>query len=91
MARIRTASFAFFMLAFPALGAGMADTASRPAKTMNGQPSGHAGYRSGGSSGPQGRPQFWLASETALLDGVIDKVCIAQPDAKVIDAVRLKK
>ena len=35
-------------------------------------------------------PNFGSLSETAL-DGAIDKVCIAQEDAKVIDALRLKK
>jgi hypothetical protein len=39
----------------------------------------------------KGDPNFGSLSETALLDGAIDKVCIAQPDAKVIDALRLKK
>jgi hypothetical protein len=39
----------------------------------------------------KGDPNFGSLSETALLDGAIDKVCIAQPDAKVIDVLRLKK
>jgi hypothetical protein len=92
MARILTVSFAFLMLAFPALGAGMADTASATCKDYEtGSHQDMLDIAAAVHQALKGDPNFGSLSETALLDGAIDKVCIAQPDAKVIDALRLKK
>jgi hypothetical protein len=91
MARILTVSVAFLMLAFPALAAGMADTAMATCKDYEtGSHQDMVDIVAAVHQALKGDPNFGSLSETAL-DGAIDKVCIAQPDAKVIDALRLKK
>jgi hypothetical protein len=91
MARILTVSFAFLMLAFPALGAGMADTASATCKDYEtGSHQDMLDIEAAVLQALKGDPNFGSLSGTAL-DVAIDKVCTTQPDARVIDALRLKK
>ncbi len=91
MARILTVSFAFLILVCPALGAGMADTAMATCKDYEtGSHQDMLDIKAAVLRALKGDPNFGSLSETGL-DVAIDKFCIAQPDAKVIDALRLKK
>jgi hypothetical protein len=92
MARILMVSFAFPMLAFPTLGAGMADTASATCKDYEtGSHQDMLDIAAAVHQALKGDPNLGSLSETALLDSAIDEVCIPQSDAKVIDALRSKK
>jgi hypothetical protein len=75
---------------FPAFSGSAVDTATATCKDYENGSHQDMVDRRGVSSGPKGRPQFGSLSESEL-DSAIDKVCIPRLDAKVIDALGVKK
>jgi hypothetical protein len=91
MARIVAVLFAFLVLAFPAFGGGAVDTATATCKDYEtGSHQDMVDIVAAFHQALKADPNLGSLSEGEL-DGAIDKVCIAHPDAKVIDALHLKK
>ena len=91
MARILAVLFAFLGLAFPAFGGGTVDTATATCKNYeNGSHQDMVDIVAAFHQALKADPNFGSFTESQL-DSVIDKACITHLDAKVIDALRLKK
>ena len=87
MARIVALSFAFVAFVVPALGASPVDTAAVTCKEYNA--SSHQGMVDVGAAfyeALKGKPKFAALSENQLGD-TIDKVCAANPNVKIIEAL----
>jgi hypothetical protein len=83
--------FAFLVLAFPAVGGGTVDTATATCKDYeSGTHQDMVDIVAAFQQALKADPNLGFLNEGEL-DGAIDKVCIAHPDAKVIDALHLKK
>jgi hypothetical protein len=91
MARILAVLFAFLMSAFPAFGGSAVDTATATCKDYeNGSHQDMVDIVAAFHKALKADPNFGFLSESEL-DSAIDKVCITHLDAKVIDALAVKK
>jgi hypothetical protein len=91
MARILAVLFAFLMSAFPAFGGSTVDTATATCKDYeNGSHQDMVDIVAAFHQALKADPNFGSLSESEL-DSAIDKVCIPRLDAKVIDALGVKK
>jgi hypothetical protein len=91
MARILAVLFAFFMSAFPAFSGSAVDTATATCKDYeNGSHQDMVAIVAAFHQALKADPNFGSLSESEL-DSAIDKVCIPHLDARVIDALGVKK
>ena len=91
IARILAVLFAFLMSAFPAFGGSSVDTATATCKDYeNGSHQDMVDIVAAFHQALKADPNFGSLSESEL-DSAIDKVCIPHLDAKVIDALGVKK
>jgi hypothetical protein len=91
MARILAVLFAFLVSAFPALGGSAVDTATATCKDYeNGSHQDMVNIVAAFHQALKADPNFGSLGESEL-DSAIDKVCITHLDAKVIDALGVKK
>jgi hypothetical protein len=91
MARILAVLFAFLVSAFPALGGSAVDTATATCKDYeNGSHQDMVNIVAAFHQALKANPNFGSLGESEL-DSAIDNVCITHLDAKVIDALGVKK
>ena len=91
MTRISAALFALLVPALPALAGGPLDTATATCKDYeNGSHQEMVDIVAAFHQALKADPNFGSLSESDL-DGAIDKACLTRLDAKVIEALQLKK
>jgi hypothetical protein len=91
MTRILAVVFAFLIPAFPAFGGGAFNTATTTCKDYeNGSHQEMVDIVATFHQALKGDPKFGSLSDSEL-DGAIDKVCLGAMDAKVIDALGVKR